>query len=334
MSTPAVQATGLTRHFDDLVAVQGVDFTVPEGTVVGLIGPDGAGKTTLIRMMVGVLSPSAGQVSLCGHDVQKERDKTRLLLGYMSQAFGLYTDLSVAENIKFFARLRLVKRKDRIEREKRLLEFTRLAPFVKRHAGKLSGGMKQKLGLICTLLHEPRVLFLDEPTNGVDPVSRREFWDILGELRGKVTVVVATPYMDEAARCDLVALMAEGRILAYDSPERLRARITNPVWEIDTDRPFAAAELLTLALPDDDVQLFGDLLHVLGPASPDHALALLREGGHQASARQVPPSMEDAYVYLALDRQDAVEGSAVRSDGADSAATQQRPTHGEQEADS
>jgi ABC-2 type transport system ATP-binding protein len=310
VSTPAVQATGLVRRFDDLVAVREVDFTVPEGKVVGLIGPDGAGKTTLIRMMVGVLAPTKGTVSICGHDVQKERDKTRLLLGYMSQAFGLYTDLTVAENIKFFARLRLVKRKDRLEREKRLLEFTRLAPFVKRHAGKLSGGMKQKLGLICTLLHEPRVLFLDEPTNGVDPVSRREFWDILGELRGRVTVVVATPYMDEAERCDLVALMSDGRILAYDSPERLRARITDPVWEVETDRPFAAAELLTQAMPWCDVQLFGDMLHLLGPQEPSAALAVLREAGHTAQARQVPPSMEDAYVYLATQGEQQPEEAA------------------------
>ncbi len=332
MSTPAVQATGLTRRFDDLVAVREVDFTVPEGSVVGLIGPDGAGKTTLIRMMVGVLRPHAGKAEIFGNDVQKNQDKTRLLLGYMSQAFGLYTDLTVAENIAFFGRLRLVSRKDMKLRRDRLLEFTRLAPFVKRQAGKLSGGMKQKLGLICTLLHEPRVLFLDEPTNGVDPVSRREFWDILGELRGRVTVVVATPYMDEAERCDLVALMADGRILAYDTPERLRARIEQPVWEIETSAPFAAAELLVQALPEADVQLFGDMLHVLGPDSPDQALALLREQAHEASGRQVPPSMEDAYVYLALDRPDAVEGGAVRADGIDDAAAQQRPPQGEQGA--
>ncbi len=299
MSTPAVRTTGLTRRFDKLVAVREVDFTVPEGTVVGLIGPDGAGKTTLIRMMVGVLAPDAGRVEIFGHDVQKQRDKTRLLLGYMSQAFGLYQDLTVAENIRFFGRLRLVSRKDRIEREKRLLDFTRLAPFVKRPAGKLSGGMKQKLGLICTLLHEPRVLFLDEPTNGVDPVSRREFWDILGELRGRVTVVVATPYMDEAERCDLVALMSEGRILAYDTPERLRARIERPVWEVEASEPFTAAERVSEAMPWVDVQLFGDMLHVLGPESPDSVLQLLREAGHQATARQVAPSMEDAYVHLA-----------------------------------
>ncbi len=311
MSTPAVLASGITRRFDDLVAVREVDFEVPEGTIVGLIGPDGAGKTTLIRMMVGVLSPSKGKVAICGHDVQKDRDKTRLLLGYMSQAFGLYTDLSVAENIKFFGRLRLVSRKDRIEREKRLLEFTRLAPFVKRHAGKLSGGMKQKLGLICTLLHEPRVLFLDEPTNGVDPVSRREFWDILGELRGRVTVVVATPYMDEAERCDLVALMADGRILAYDTPENLRGRITDPVWEVETREPFAAAEVVTQAMPWVDVQLFGDLLHVLGPKTPENVLKVLHEAGHDAQARQVPPSMEDAYVQIATEGAGHSEGGAT-----------------------
>ena len=298
MTTPAVQATGLVRRFDKLVAVSDVDFTVPEGSVVGIIGPDGAGKTTLIRMLVGVLAPDKGTVAICGYDVQKDRDKTRLLLGYMSQAFGLYRDLTVAENIKFFGRLRLVSRKDRIEREKRLLDFTRLTPFVKRPAGKLSGGMKQKLGLICTLLHEPRVLFLDEPTNGVDPVSRREFWDILGELRGRVTVVVATPYMDEAERCDLVALMGEGEILAFDTPENLRASIESPVWEVETTEPFAAAELVSEALPLADVQLFGDLLHVLGPDSPDEVLRVLHEAGLGGEARQVPPSMEDAYVQI------------------------------------
>ena len=298
MSTPAVQATGLTRRFDKLVAVRDVDFTVPEGSVVGIIGPDGAGKTTLIRMLVGVLAPDAGKVAICGHDVQRDRDKTRLLLGYMSQAFGLYRDLTVSENIEFFGKLRLVKRKDRAKRRERLLDFTRLTPFVKRPAGKLSGGMKQKLGLICTLLHEPRVLFLDEPTNGVDPVSRREFWDILGELRGRVTVVVATPSMDEAERCDLVALMGEGRILAFDTPENLRASIKGPVWEVETTEPFTAAELVSEALPSADVQLFGDLLHVLGPDNPDEVLRVLREAGLGGEARQVSPSMEDAYVHI------------------------------------
>ena len=299
MSQPAVRARGLTRRFGDLVAVDGVDLDVPEGQVVGLIGPDGAGKTTLIRMMVGVLGMDAGSVTLCGRDLAKERDATRLLLGYMSQAFGLYEDLTVDENIRFFARIRLVSRRDLAPRRQRLLDFTRLAPFTKRQAGKLSGGMKQKLGLICTLLHEPRILFLDEPTNGVDPVSRREFWDILGELRGRVTVVVATPYMDEAERCDRVALMAKGRVLAYDTPEALRARIVAPVWELETSQPFAAANALQAALPAVDVQLFGDRLHALGTEGAAPLLAALTAAGIEASARRVPPSMEDAYVQLA-----------------------------------
>lgn len=298
MSENAVQVRGLTRRFDALVAVSDLDLDVPEGQVVGLIGPDGAGKTTLIRMMVGVLGPSAGTVEIYGLDLAKHRDETRLLIGYMSQAFGLYEDLTVDENISFFARLRLVPRKVRGPRRARLLDFTRLTPFTRRPAGKLSGGMKQKLGLICTLMHEPKVLFLDEPTNGVDPVSRREFWDILGELRGRVTVVVATPYMDEAERCDRVALMSAGRILAYDTPEGLRARIGAPVWEIETAQPFAAAAALSAAMPGVDVQLFGDLLHALGPERPDELITRLAEVGHFATARRVAPSMEDAYVHL------------------------------------
>ncbi len=316
---PAVDARGLTRRFDDLLAVDAVDFTVPEGQVVGLIGPDGAGKTTLIRMLVGVLSADAGSVAICGADIVKQRDKTRLLLGYMSQAFGLYEDLTVDENIHFFGALRLVSRKLRRKRMVRLLEFTRLEPFRGRQAGKLSGGMKQKLGLICTLLHEPRVLFLDEPTNGVDPVSRREFWDILGDLRGKVTVIVATPYMDEAERCDQVALMAEGRILAYDAPDALRERITDPVWEVELEQPFAAAEVLAQVMPEANVQLFGDLLHVLGPPDPQTIRTALAQAGHSCQVQQVRPTMEDAYVQLtqaaSQEQADAEPAGGGRSGG-------------------
>ncbi len=298
----ALEALGLRRSFgkkgNSIRAVDGVDLSIPEGQVLGIVGPDGAGKTTLIRMLVGVLRAESGTISICGHDLVKEREATRLLLGYMSQAFGLYEDLTISENIRFFAGLRRVPRALRSEREKRLLDFTRLAPFTGRRAGALSGGMKQKLGLICTLIHDPRVLFLDEPTNGVDPVSRREFWDILGELRGRVTVVVATPYMDEADRCDRVALMAEGRFLALAPPDVLKKRVLSPVWEVELDQPFAAAEALSQALPKADVQLFGELLHVIGPPSSqvvDEALARL---GFHCRVAQIPPSMEDAFVQI------------------------------------
>ena len=297
--TLAVEARALERSFGDVVAVDGVDLAVAEGEVLGLVGPDGAGKTTLIRMLTGVLARDAGTVAIHGHDLDRERDRTRLLLGYMSQAFGLYEDLTVAENIRFFASLRRVPGPVRREREERLLGFTRLTPFTGRAAGDLSGGMKQKLGLICTLVHEPRVLFLDEPTNGVDPVSRREFWDILGEIRGRVTVIVATPYMDEAERCDRVALMAGGRFLALDTPDALRAAVRDPVWEVETGRPFLAAEVVHDALPGAEVTLFGDLLHVVGPPDAGPVAAALSAAGHAARTTRIPPSMEDAYVRLA-----------------------------------
>ncbi len=297
--TLAVDARGLRRTFGDVVAVDGVDLAAGEGEILGLVGPDGAGKTTLIRMLTGVLARDAGTVAIQGRDIDRERDATRLLIGYMSQAFGLYEDLTIAENIRFFASLRRVPTRVRKEREARLLAFTRLAPFTDRFAGDLSGGMKQKLGLICTLVHEPRVLFLDEPTNGVDPVSRREFWDILGEIRGRVTVIVATPYMDEAERCDRVALVAGGRLLALDAPDALRARVADPVWEVETDRPFLAAEVVRAALPAAEVTLFGDLLHVVGPPDAGPLTTMLADAGHPARVALIPPSMEDAYVRLA-----------------------------------
>jgi len=296
--TAAIEVQGLRKRFGDIAAVDGVDFSVEEKQILGIVGPDAAGKTTLMRLMVGILSPDDGRVALCGHDVVRERARTRLLLGYMSQAFSLYEDLTVAENIRFFATLRRVGRKDRKDRGARLLEATRLAPFVKRPAGKLSGGMKQKLGLICTLIHEPRVLFLDEPTNGVDPVSRREFWDIVGELRQRITIVVATPAMDEAERCDQVALMADGQFLAFATPDALRARVTTPVWEVDVGHPFAASEALSAHLPAEAVQLFGDRLHVVLDVEPGNLSTILEQSGHAARVRRVEPSMEDAYVKL------------------------------------
>lgn len=294
----ALRVSGLTRSFGDVHAVRDVSLTVGEREVLGVVGPDAAGKTTLLRLLVGVLAPDAGAVELFGVDALRDRAKTRLLLGYMSQAFSLYEDLSVWENIRFFASLRRVSRADRDARAARLLEATRLAPFTKRPAGKLSGGMKQKLGLICTLVHEPRILFLDEPTNGVDPVSRREFWDILAELRQRVTLVVATPSLDEAERCDRVALMVDGRVLALDTPEALKAQVSDPVWEVVVDHPFAAADALSAHLSLERVQLFGDSLHVVSDVTADMLETWLRLSGHTAVIKRVEPSLEDAYVQL------------------------------------
>ncbi|MCA9573365.1 MAG: ABC transporter ATP-binding protein, partial [Myxococcales bacterium] len=260
---PAVAIEGLVRTFGATRAVDGVDLEVAEHQVFGIVGPDAAGKSTLMRLAVGVLAPDSGRVRVAGKDVHRERDAARGLLGYMSQAFSLYRDLTVTENIWFFATLRGVSRADRKARSARLLEATGLAPFTGRRAGQLSGGMKQKLRLICIFVHEPRVLFLDEPTNGVDPVSRHEFWEILGELRQRVTVVVTTPSLDEAERCDRVALMSGGRMLAVDTPEGLRGTVDDPVWEVATERPFDAALALEKAFPQATVQLFGDRVHVV-----------------------------------------------------------------------
>ena len=298
----AVHATGLCRSFGDVRAVDGVDLDVEEHTLFGVVGPDAAGKTTLLRMLVGVLGADAGAIQLCGVDAIAQRRQTRLLLGYMSQRFSLYEDLSVAENIRFFASLRRVNRKDRDARAARVLEATGLAPFTKRYAGNLSGGMKQKLGLVCTLVHEPQVLFLDEPTNGVDPVSRREFWAILGELRQRVTVVVATPSLDEAERCDRVALMVDGKVLVVDTPQGLRDRVTRPVWEVECLGPFRAAEALEAAFPAASVQLFGDRLHVVHEVTEAELRGALGED-HDAEIRRIPPSLEDAYVQIVTEHQ-------------------------------
>jgi len=294
----AVQNRGLSCRFGDVVAVDDVDLEVNPHEVLGVVGPDAAGKSTLMRMAVGVLAPSAGSVHVAGLDVHLQRARARGRLGYMSQAFSLYRDLTVGENIWFFATLRGVSRSDRIARSQRLLAATGLAEFTGRHAGKLSGGMKQKLGLICTLVHEPDVLFLDEPTNGVDPVSRREFWDILADLRERVTVVISTPALDEAERCDRVALMSGGRFMAIDTPSGLRRRVTRPVWEVEIDQPFVAAELIGRALPGAEVQLFGDRVHVVAEVSATEVRQILRGGGLAAEVVRVEPSLEDAYVQI------------------------------------
>ena len=287
----ALVARGLVKRFGDVTAVDGVDLDVSERQLYGVVGPDAAGKTTLLRMLVGLLAPDAGALERVGGGDPRA-------IGYMSQAFSLYPDLTVAENIAFFAALRGVSRRDRDARASRVLEATGLAPFTKRYAGQLSGGMKQKLGLVCTLVHEPRVLFLDEPTNGVDPVSRREFWAILAELRERITIVVTTPSLDEAERCDVVALMADGRLLTVDSPAGLRAAVDVPVWEVEVDAPFLAAEALSGALPQGAVHLHGDRLHVAHPTTPESIEVTLGAAGHAARVQRVEPTLEDAYVRL------------------------------------
>jgi ABC-2 type transport system ATP-binding protein len=220
---PIIETRDLTRRFGNLTAVDRLNLTVFRGEIFGLVGPDGAGKTTSLRMLCGLVDPDEGTARVAGHDVAHESQHVKDKIGYMAQRFGLYLDLSVEENMNFYADLFGIIGSERKELKARLLRMTRMEPYRDRQAGRLSGGMKQKLALMCTLLHRPQILFLDEPTNGVDPVSRRDFWAILYELlKEGITILMATAYLDEAERCNRVGLMHRGKLIRCNAPEALK----------------------------------------------------------------------------------------------------------------
>ena len=299
----AIRTRGLRRTFGATTAVAGIDLEVAPGEIFGLVGPDGAGKTTTLRMLAGILPPTAGTAEVAGCDVVRDPEGVKGRIGYMSQRFGLYPDLTVAENLAFYADLYAVPAAELPERTARLLEFSGLAPFRRRLAGNLSGGMKQKLGLACALIHTPSVLFLDEPTNGVDPVSRRDFWRILHQLvREGVTLVVSTAYLDEAERCGRLALLHEGRVLALGTPDEIKRLLPGALLEVSAAEPRRAAAVLRERLPEARVVLFGDRIHL---AVPDAAAATRRVAEELATAglalgstRVVTPSLEDVFVAV------------------------------------
>ena len=304
---PAILATGLRRTFGDLVAVEALDLEVAEGEIFGLVGPDGAGKSTTMRMLTGILPPTTGQAQVAGCDVVREAEQLKAHIGYMSQRFGLYPDLTVSENIDFYADIYGVPARDRAGRIDRLLGFSHLTPFKHRLAGNLSGGMKQKLGLACALIHTPRVLFLDEPTNGVDPVSRRDFWRILYQLvREGVTIFVSTAYLDEAERCNRLALLHQGRLLGLGTPEEVKQLMPGTLLEVRTSAPRRTAELLREQLTGATVGLFGDRVHVAtreAAASERQTRALLASAGLDLhSIRPIAPSLEDVFVSVLATR--------------------------------
>ena len=240
-----IRAQGLTKKFDGVAAIDALTLEVAEGEIFGLVGPDGAGKTTTMRLLTSIMDPDAGEAWVAGHHVVREAESVKAEIGYMSQRFGLYADLTVMENIDFYADIYNVPRKGRDERVQRLLAFSNLTPFKRRLAGNLSGGMKQKLGLACTLIHTPRVLFLDEPTNGVDPVLRRDFWRILYQLlRERVTIFVSTAYLDEAERCNRLALIHQGKMLACGTPDEVKQLMRGTILELRTGEPRRAAAAL------------------------------------------------------------------------------------------
>jgi drug efflux transport system ATP-binding protein len=305
MTEDAVVLERVSKQYGDVAAVRELSMSIRRGEMFGLIGPDGAGKTTTIRLMCGLLKVDSGTVRVLDRDPVREHALVTKSVGYLSQRFSLYGDLSVDENIAFFAEIHGLHMNDRVikARRTRLLELTQLAPFRDRLADRLSGGMKQKLALACTLVHEPEVILLDEPTTGVDPVSRREFWKLLSEFLSQgITILMATPYLDEAERCARVALLHEGRLLALDTPTTLRASLKGDVVEViarDRDRATRVLEQLPGV---DDVQPFGERTHVrLDPASPlrdpDYLTAALRQVGIETeSVRRVPTSLEDVFI--------------------------------------
>jgi len=305
---PALEAERLRKEFGPLVAVADVTLAVAPGEIVGLVGPDGAGKTTTMRMLSGAMPPTSGTARVAGIDVVREVERARLGIGYMPQRFSLYPDLTVAENLRFSADIYGVPRRRQREQAARLLEFARLTPFVNRQAQHLSGGMRQKLMLAATLMHTPRVLLLDEPTTGVDPVSRREFWQILeGLLAEGVTVLVSTAYLDEAERCQRVALMAGGRLLQVDTPAAMRAGIRGGLVQVIVE-PQREARRLLAALPGVlSVEAFGSRLHVWlqDPAHDQEPMvAALRQAGMQVAAvRPARASLEDVFVQAVAGRE-------------------------------
>jgi ABC-2 type transport system ATP-binding protein len=318
-----VQATNLKKSFGETHAVDDVSLQIQAGEIYGLVGADGAGKTTTMRLLVGALLPDEGNVLVCGYDVIRKTELARSQLGYLSQRFSLYEDLSVLENIRFFAEVRGLKPNEWLPRCMEILEFVGLDKFTDRRAGQLSGGMKQKLGLASALVTRPRVLLLDEPTTGVDPVTRQDFWQLVIKLvsaplqippnsenlagekeGGGVSVIISTPYMDEASRCHRVGFMRDGKIIAEDTPSNLRARLNNRVLEL---RGSPINVLRHVAHKDqdvEDVQAFGDRLHIrVGENKAQDVLGRLKsqinnEGGQVDELRAVPPVLEDVFIAL------------------------------------
>lgn len=298
----AIKTSALQKRFGEVTAVEELSLDVRAGELFGLVGSDGAGKTTTLRMLAGIMDPSGGEALVLGRNMAQKAEEVRGDIGYMSQRFGLYPDLTVLENLRFYADIHMIPARERGSRIDELLGFSNLAPFKDRLAGKLSGGMKQKLGLACALVHRPRVLFLDEPTNGVDPVSRRDFWRILHGLLGEgVTILVATAYLDEAERCHRVGLMHRGRLLACDTPKGLKGLMKGGVLEFTTAEPRHAVRLLSAAFPSGSVALFGEKLHLYYADNPEEARAraeasLKKAGLEAVRVRQVEPSLEDLFV--------------------------------------
>jgi ABC-2 type transport system ATP-binding protein len=299
-SQTRLQFRQLSKRYGETTALDELSLDVHSGEIFGLIGPDGAGKTTAMRIACGLLLPDSGTATVMGHDAIKEPLMVKEHIGYMPQRFSLYPDLTVAENLRFFADLYGVPKQERAARQERLLQFSRLEPFQKRRAGKLSGGMKQKLALSCTLIHTPSVLVLDEPTTGVDPLSRQEFWTILRELtQTGQALLVSTPYMDEAMLCNRVALLHRGRVLTSGTPAEIPAAFHRKLLEISGTELDATRRILVgNGIAGIAVSRFGDRLHIVFDTPEQERQIRTRLTNLNVLCRPIPPTIEDTFVAL------------------------------------
>lgn len=300
--TLSIKTSDLTKTFDGNIAIDNLNLEIKKGELFGLVGPDGAGKTTIMRLLTATMIPSSGEAWVAGHSIVNEGERIKEKIGYMSQRFGLYEDLTVMENIIFYADLYEVPQKERPARIERLLGFSNLTPFKGRLAGKLSGGMKQKLGLACALIHTPEVLFLDEPTNGVDPISRRDFWKILYDLlKEKVTIFVSTAYLDEAERCARIGLIHKGKILLEDNPAKIKKSLGIPMIEIWSDDARDAMEIIKKTSGVKSVSIYGNKLHVAIERKEliDNIFSNLAQAGIETKGqREILPSIEDIFISM------------------------------------
>lgn len=300
--TPAIKTESLTKDFAGVKALQGISIEIGKGELFGLVGPDGAGKSTLMRLLTAVMQPTSGDAFVATHHTVREPEKIKEKIAYMPQRFGLYEDLTVMENIVFYADIFSVPKNERPSRIERLLSFSNLTPFTGRLAGQLSGGMKQKLGLACALIHTPEIVFLDEPTNGVDPVSRRDFWKILYELlKEGVTIFVSTSYLDEAERCTEIGLIYEGKILEKDTPGAIKARHTIPMVEVWSEKARDIMQILKGDARVTGIGTYGDRLHIgLGDrAEISGIMSLLSDKGCSIEDyREIAPSIEDIFFSM------------------------------------
>jgi ABC-2 type transport system ATP-binding protein len=320
-----VQANGITKHFGHVHAVDGVNLNINSGEIYGLVGSDGAGKTTTLRLLVGALLPDQGDITICGYNLRKQTELARSTIGYLSQRFSMYDDLTVLENIRFFAEIRGLSSIEWLPRSMEILEFVGLDKFIDRRAGQLSGGMKQKLGLASALVTRPRLLLLDEPTTGVDPVTRQDFWQLVIKLvsqpllpqgegqgvreDGGVSVIISTPYMDEASRCHRVGFMKQGRIIAEDTPSKLRGRLNGRVLELRGNPINILRHVAHQDADVEDVAAFGDKLHVRVRAGKSDLIMkrlpkeIKSAGGVLTELRAIPATLEDVFIALSEDHE-------------------------------